>query len=131
MSTKKLLSLSSLFFGLLSPAMAFAGGNGFSVTNLLTTSSGSISSIVTLALMGFGMLGIILVGMSLYGMYQDHKNKQPMGHRFSGLLIGSSLLIVSVIIGFILHSVLGTGTGYSSGSTRSSSTIGFSSTGGS
>lgn len=108
------LSLASIaFFGY--PVLSFAAtASNTGVEGDSTHIIHAIEDVVMLVLAAFSLMGVFLVGSSIYGMYSDHKNKQPMGHRFMGLIGGAMLLVIPLVIGIVIYSVqTGGATGYS------------------
>ena len=118
------LSLSCITF-LAFPGLSFAAtASNMGIEGNSTHIIHGIEDVIMLVLAAFSLAGVFLVGSSIYGMYSDHKNKQPMGHRFMGLVGGAMLLVIPLIIGVVIYSFqTGGSTGYSS----TQSNMGFSS----
>ncbi|ARL04324.1 hypothetical protein [Burkholderia pseudomallei] len=81
-----------------------AGSND--ITNLMTKGQNVAQAAVNFALIAFGALGVILIGLSLWALYKAQKDQRDSPKAAVwGLIIGALLTSVALVVGLLRNTV--------------------------
>lgn len=84
-----------------------SGANGRKVDDMLGNGATTMQHVLDFVFMVFTLVGIILVGVSLYTLYQVSKEegREKPKSAIVGLIVGGALTAVGLITGYIANTI--------------------------